>query len=174
MGRLQPTQTSAAGDQDRATPTSRQQGTHLGFTGGIVHHHQQPPVGQPGTVQAHSLLQLLGDHRTLHPESAEEPGEHVGGVERLVLGAPQVHIELPVGKPRPQPVSHPHRKRRLADPGLAGNRRDHDRGRLLSLKKLLDLGDGDLPAGEVVDVGRELAGPGWRRPRLVLVDARRR
>ena len=137
---------------------SWQQGTHLGFAGGVVQHHQHPPVGQPGTVQPHPLLQPLGDHRALHPEGAQEPGEHVGRVEGLGLDAAQVDVQLPVGKSRPQPVGHPHGKGGLADSGLAGDRRDHDRGRPLPLKQLLDLGDGGLAAGEVVDVGRQLAG----------------
>jgi hypothetical protein len=104
-------------------------------------------------------VEPLGDGPAVDAERAKEGGQHLGRVERLGLGAAQVHIQLPVGEAWSQPVGDPDSEGGLADPGLAGDRRDDDRGRLLALQQPLQLGHGGLAAGEVVDVGRQLAGP---------------
>ena len=163
MGRLQSGQVDPAGDQRRAAPAARQQRPHLRFAGRVVEHDQRPGVGQAGPELAGPLVQTLRDHRALDPKRAQEAGQHVGRVQRLGLGAAQVHVQLPVGEPWPQPVGDPDGQGGLADPGLAGDRRDDDRGRLVVGEQRLQLGQGTFPTGEVVDVGGELARPRRRR-----------
>ena len=71
---LQPGQ-AAPCHQHPAARAPRQQGPHLGLAGGIVQHHQHPPVGQQHPVALGPLLEAVGNAAPIHPQSPQEPGQ---------------------------------------------------------------------------------------------------
>jgi hypothetical protein len=76
-------------------------------------------------------------------------------IPRPRLGALQVDVQLAVGELAPEPMGDVHGQGRLADPGLAGHRRDDDRVRwflgAVAGQQPEDAGDLLLAAGEVDD-----------------------
>jgi hypothetical protein len=140
--------------------------------GRVVQHHQHPPVGQPGPVQGLALLHILGDRGPVHAQGPQEPDQHQSRRQRLLFGAAQVDVQLPVREPVTQLVGDMDGHGRLPDPGLAGHCRHHHRRPCPTVP-----GRGQQPAkpghligaaGEVGHRRRQLARrqPLGRRPRL--------
>ena len=159
----------AAGDQHRAAVGRGQQRTHLLGVPGVVQHDQDPGAAQQAAIAGGALL---------------EPGRHLGGVlaegaqplaehglrgQRVLVGAEQVHVQLPVREALGDPVRDVHGQRGLAEPAAAGDRGDGDLPRVAGAgqqrgAQVLDL---RAAAGEVGGAGRELGEQ--RRPRRRLV-----
>ena len=161
---LQPGQAAPAGHQHPAARAPRQQGPHLGLAAGIVQHHQHPPVGQQHPVALSPLLEAVGNAAPIQAQSPQEPGQDRTRIQRVRLGALEVHIQLAVGELVSQSMGDVHGQGRLADPGFAGHRRDDDRVRAVEAarcQQLEDLGDLRLAAGEV---GHRRGQQAWHRP----------
>ena len=66
---------------------------------------------------------------------------------RLVAGPPQVRVQLPVGKPGPQPVCDVHGESGLAQPARPGDQRYHHR-----TGAGVAVGDVSEPVAQVLDL----------------------
>ena len=141
-------------------------GADLGGVGGVVEDEQDPAVGEPAAQHRGLGVQVVGDGRAGDAERAEQVGEHVADLAR-VGGAREVGEELAVGEGVADAVRHADGEHALADPGLAGQ---HDHGRVPLGEHGGQLVDQLAAAGEVEDLGRQLAD----RPRVRLSCSPRR
>ena len=155
-------------DQHRGRRGARQQRPDLGRVARVVQHHQHPAAGQRGPVPGRALVLVHRDVPAVHPEVAQEPGQHVRGQERGRGRAEQVDVQLAVGEPAADPVRRVHGQGGLAEAARAGHHRDADRAGIAARARprqqvaqpfhLL------VAAGEVGDVGRQLRRGGARAP----------
>ena len=125
----------AAGDQHQAAGRAGQQRADLVGVAGVVQ-HDRASAGRPAGCG------------TARPGRPGRPGCAAGGTSRasrnprtasagsitvpVGVEAAQVDVQLPVGEPVGDPVGPVHGQGGLADPGGAGDRRDHHRGGLLA------------------------------------------
>ena len=162
-------------DQYRGRRGARQQRPDLGRVARVVQHHQHPAAGQRGPVPGRALVFVHRDVPAVHPEIAQEPGQHVTGQERGRGRAEQVDVQLAIGEPAADPVRGVHGQRGLAQAARAGHHGDADRagiaGRARSRQQVTQPLDLLVAAGEVGDIGRQLR---WARGRALGAAGRAR
>jgi hypothetical protein len=157
LGAVQSRQAGSAGDQHPSARRARQHRSDLLLRGGIVQHDEDSPSGKAGTPEGGPLVDLLGDAGAAGVQRAQEPLEHLRGMQRPRAQPSQVDVVLAVLEQLAHLVGHVDRQRRLADAGHARHRAHRDRDRLVAArggKMIPHRSDHVRPSGEVVDVAR--------------------
>lgn len=157
LGAVQPRQAGPARDQHPRSRSARQHRSDLLLRRGVVQHDEDPPSGKAGTPEGGPLVDLLGDAGTVGVQRAQEPLEHLRGMQRPRAQPAQVDVVLAVVEQLAHLVGHVDRQRRLADAGHARHRAHRDRDRLVAARggeMIPHRRDRLRPSGEVVDVAR--------------------
>jgi hypothetical protein len=157
LGAVQPRQAGPAGDQHPSARRARQHRSDLLLRRGVVQHDEDPPSGKAGTPEGGPLVYLLGDAGTVDVQRAQEPLEHLRGMQRPRAQPAQVDVVLAVVEQLAHLMGHVDRQRRLADAGHARHRAHRDRDRLIAARgdEMIPYRRDRLrPPGEVVDVAR--------------------
>ncbi|WP_167971743.1 hypothetical protein [Lentzea indica] len=117
-------QPSAAGHDDCAALTARQQRHDLGGVGGVVQHQQHPPVHHQAAEQRGLGVQV--GRTSVYAQRVEESSQRDLGWHRRRLGGepPQVDEQLPVREACRVAVRPVQREPRLADAARTGDRED--------------------------------------------------
>ncbi len=117
----------AAGDQDQAAGSARQQRPHLPGIASVVEQDEHALAGQPAAVQIDLRVHCRGDGRRRYPDRVQEPADRRRGIERGAgrVEAAQVDVQLPVGVALRDLMRPVHGQGSLAHARGPGDRRDH-------------------------------------------------
>jgi hypothetical protein len=157
LGAVQPRQAGPARDQHPGARSARQHRSDLLLRRGVVEHDEHPPSGKAGPPEGGPLVYLFGDAGAVDVQRAQEPLEHLRGMQRPRAQPAQVGVVLAVVEQLAHLVGHVDRQRRLADAGHARHRAHRDRDRLVAARagEVVPYRSDRLRAsGEVVDVAR--------------------
>ena len=104
----------AAGDQGaQRVPPGSNGNTWCSFTD-VVQHHEHGPVPRHRPEAVGARRRTVGNVPIGEAERAQHPGQRLGRLGRMLVGAVQIHEQAAVGKPVTEQPCGPHHQRRLA------------------------------------------------------------
>ncbi len=154
--RDQADQPPPAGHQHAGPRPGQQRQQFLGAAR-VVQQHEHPPVRADRPVQRGALLGGGGHLLRGHAQRAQEPAEHLPGVQRLPVGvvAVQVGVQLAVREVLAHPVRPVHGQRGLAHSRGPGDHH-HRAGAVRLGQQRVQLGQFTVPAQEGGGVAGQL------------------